>query len=198
MDKHIKENESGVESSLFNNTYVYIYCKKKKEMKITIMGFVIKEMTDKEVKEICTWKYDDIYSFYNLDESSYEGFLNGSYYSVYDEHKNLVGFCCFGQSATVPNGKLVGAYDEAGFIDIGLGMMPVLCGKGLGDEFLKKCMEFVEEKNNISKFRLTVATFNKRAMKVYEKLGFKRDKYFDRVTQDGRTIEFVTMKFEKE
>lgn len=162
------------------------------------MEFIIKEMTGKEAKEICTWKYDGIYSFYNLDESRYEGFLNGSYHSVYEEDKNLVGFCCFGQSATVPNGKLVGAYDDAGFIDIGLGMIPSLCGKGLGAEFLEKCMEFAKKELKISKVRLTVATFNKRAMKVYERLGFRRDRYFDRVTQDGRTIEFVTMKLEEE
>ncbi len=161
------------------------------------MKFIIKEMTDKEAREICTWKYDDIYSFYNMDESSFNDLVNDPYHCVIDEDRNLVGYCCFGESATVPNGKLVGAYDEEGFIDIGLGMLPKLCGKGFGAAFLNKCIELGEEKFNISNFRLTVATFNKRAIKVYEKLGFKKDRYFNRITQDGRTIEFVTMKLER-
>ena len=40
--------------------------------------------------------------------------------------------------------------------------------------------------------RLTVATFNKRAIKVYEKLGFKKEKIFNSKTKRG-DLEFMSM-----
>jgi len=40
--------------------------------------------------------------------------------------------------------------------------------------------------------RLTVATFNKRAIKVYEKLGFKKEKVFKSKTKKG-DLEFMSM-----
>lgn len=160
------------------------------------MELTIREMTNKEAKEICTWKYNDIYSFYNMDEDGMDELMNGSYYSAFNEDNRLIGFYCFGESAIVPAGNSVGAYNDQGYLDIGLGMMPELCGKGSGAIFMIKGLEFAKEKFNINKFRLTVAIFNKRAVKVYEKLGFNKDMLFNRVTNGSSTTEFITMKLE--
>ncbi|WP_035291028.1 GNAT family N-acetyltransferase [Clostridium sp. KNHs214] len=58
---------------------------------------------------------------------------------------------------------------------IGWGLKPELCGKGLGVEFVSECINFaVREYDYKGEYvRCGVAAFNKRAIKVYEKLNFK-------------------------
>lgn len=144
-----------------------------------------------EAKIIANWKYDEPYAIYNMDEndSSLREQLDGSYYSATDEEGNLTGYFCFGQSARVPAGEMAGVYHEEGFTDIGLGMAPGLCGRGYGYDFMHAGMHFAQEQLSIKKFRLTVAAFNVRAIKVYEKLGFVKAGSFKRVSEDGR-VEF--------
>lgn len=48
--------------------------------------------------------------------------------------------------------------------------MPDLCG--LGGAFLSLCLRFAQETYGASRFRLSVAAFNQRAIKVYQKAGF--------------------------
>lgn len=50
-------------------------------------------------------------------------------------------------------------------------MNPALCGQGKGLYFVNAGLTFVREKFAVTGFRLTVAAFNQRAIKVYEKPG---------------------------
>ena len=52
-------------------------------------------------------------------------------------------------------------------------MRPDLTGQGLGAEFLDKVLDFARQIHNPEEFRLFVATFNKRALLVYERAGFE-------------------------
>jgi len=62
-------------------------------------------------------------------------------------------------------------YDDV-FLDIGLGLRPEMCGKNMGLSFLCKGLDFAREFYKTSNFRLTVAAFNQRAIKVYQRAGF--------------------------
>ena len=57
-------------------------------------------------------------------------------------------------------------------------MTPDLVGKRLGLGFVLAGLEFAEERFAPSGFRLTVATFNERAIRVYERAGFRRKETF--------------------
>ncbi len=126
------------------------------------------------------------------DEESIIELLAGNYYVVIDEAQTVIGFFCFGDGAQVPSGNEVGAYSDTSFVDIGLGMRPDLCGHGGGYDFFVKGLMFAKSLFNTSKFRLTVASFNKRAIRLYERLGFIEVKRFERKTEVGMT-EFVVM-----
>ena len=158
------------------------------------MRYIVKKMTKRQAKDISTWKYDEPYSIYDMDGSKeiLDELLDGSYYAVTNEEDELIGYFCFGDAAQVPGGKQCGAYLGDDAIDIGLGMRSDLTGKGMGLNFLYKGLKFAKETFSSTHIRLTVATFNKRAIKVYEKSGFKKEKIFKSKTKKG-DLEFMSM-----
>ncbi len=158
------------------------------------MELFIKKMSDKYAINILNWKYEPPYDFYNneINADSIKELIENSYYVLVDTHGEIFGFFCIGESAQVPLGSTVGAYPD-GFIDIGLGMNPKFTGKGMGFAFFSYILNYVKEIHTPLPFRLTVATFNKRAIHLYEKLGFIKKQKF----QFG-TVEFVTMEKEQE
>ena len=158
------------------------------------MKLNIQQMDHDKAREISIWTYKDPYSMYNMDGSDecIKEFLSGYYFSVSNKEKKLIGYYCFGKFAQVPIGNQFGAYDSKEFTDVGLGIKPSLCGKGMGMDFFRKGLEFARNELSIEKFRLTVADFNERAIKVYEKLGFKKVDYFERVSDLGK-IKFWIM-----
>ncbi|MTI47924.1 MAG: GNAT family N-acetyltransferase [Firmicutes bacterium] len=134
------------------------------------------------------WKYNDIYSFYDMtaDEEDLEEFLDedsweGRYFAVLDENDELVGYYSFN-------------FDD-GIMWIGFGLKPGLTGKGYGPDFVNAGIDFgINEfgyKENY--IMLAVATFNKRAIKAYEKIGFQFiEKYIQKTNGGG--YEFIRMR----
>lgn len=49
------------------------------------------------------------------------------------------------------------------------------CGKGLGTDAMKTLIKFIFNQMNINKIKLCVYSFNKRAIKSYEKCGFIKE-----------------------
>ncbi|MBS8264307.1 GNAT family N-acetyltransferase [Mesobacillus boroniphilus] len=142
-------------------------------------------MTRELAAEILSWKYDPPYDLYNneVTESSINELVHEGYLAVEDETGALIGFYCNGHSAQVPTGRELGAYTE-GAIDVGVGMHPELTGKGNGYVFFSFVLNELETLNSHSIFRLTVANFNKRAIKLYENLGFKKTYEFKTDTNE--------------
>ncbi|WP_020375543.1 GNAT family N-acetyltransferase [Sulfobacillus thermosulfidooxidans] len=153
------------------------------------MGRMIVEPINRLVaSKISSWKYSEPYDFYNMnDDAGMDELLNGTYFKVHEDEM-LVGYCCFGKSAIVPIGLQFGAYPENGTVDVGLGMRPDLTGQGRGYVFVSSILEFAMAEYNSNHFRLTVAQFNKRAIALYEKLGFKPIMVFPM-----GDVEFLTM-----
>lgn len=161
------------------------------------MKYIIDLMNMEEAVQVSKWKYEEPYSIYSMDESEecINEFINEKFYSVKDEENKLLGYFCFGNSAQVPVGRKFGAYEDKKFTDIGLGINPNFCGQGMGYEFLKEGIKFAKNKLSFNNYRLTVAEFNIRAIKVYEKLGFKEVMKFTRDNENG-TVNFIVMLLE--
>jgi ribosomal-protein-alanine N-acetyltransferase len=147
-------------------------------------------MDEASAREICTWCYEPPYDFYNPNsatEACVRHLLDpsGTYYAITDGDGTLVGYCCFGADAQVPGGT----YDEPA-LDIGLGMRPALTGQGHGDNFFAAIVDFALLALAPRRLRVTVAAFNRRAMRVYERAGFRPVESFGR---SGDGAEFVIM-----
>ncbi|WP_346929064.1 GNAT family N-acetyltransferase [Clostridium sp.] len=141
--------------------------------------------TKSDVDDILTWKYDGIYSFYDNDIQKekmewIESFVDSDdNFSIYNDNNKLVGNCSF--------------YYIEEFFCVGLQMRPELTGKGFGIEFAKSIIDFGREKYKLNYIDLTVAKFNDRAIKVYEKLGFKViDEFVNTIR--GNDYDFLAMR----
>ena len=125
----------------------------------------IEKMRQSEALEIANrWKYDGEYAFYDMtaDPEDYEELVTPEkrgdrYFSVF-EGNGLIGFFCVEQ--------------EGADIEIGLDLRPDLTGHGRGSIFLAEILCFVRKNYSFEKIRVDVASFNQRAIKVYERAGF--------------------------
>jgi [ribosomal protein S18]-alanine N-acetyltransferase len=151
------------------------------------LRFTLKPITPEDARAISRWRYDEPYSVYDGDPTSIDSLLEPRflYHSVYDERGELVGYFCFGEDARVSAGRRLGVYEREPALDVGLGMRPDLTGQGLGEEFVRAGLRFAKETYSPPAFRLTVATFNQRAIRVYERVGFETVEAFGVTTQDG-------------
>jgi len=134
-------------------------------------------MTVDHATVILQWKYPSPYDFYNLEtsEEAYAELLDGSYQAVIAQ-KQLTGFFCTGRSAQVPPGRSLHLYPDD-HLDIGLGRQPELTGQGTGFTFCSFVLETVKAQSTLP-LRLTVASFNERAIHLYEQLGFRQHATF--------------------
>lgn len=143
------------------------------------MKFIFKKLSQYNAMVIADeWKYEDVYSFYDMcaDIEDYEEFINeqlrdeNDYYEAYlgDE---LVGFFCVIQ--------------ENHSIEIGLGLKPNLCGKGIGRAFLTQILSYIENHYEFEQLIMNVAIFNQRAIKVYRACGFEDVKEFEQQSNGG-------------
>jgi [ribosomal protein S18]-alanine N-acetyltransferase len=143
------------------------------------------QMDDDDAREISRWHYQPPYDFYDSasDPDDLEELLDparreNTYFSALDGEGDLVGFFQF--------------ETEGETVDVGLGLRPDLTGKGLGLEYLLAGLAFARERFSPGRFTLSVATFNERAIEVYERAGFRRGAVYTHYT-NGADYLFLAM-----
>jgi RimJ/RimL family protein N-acetyltransferase len=158
------------------------------------MEITFRAITAADARAIVAWRYDPPYDVYNLDPEDAEEILAPEAATVIAEDGDgrLLGFAGFGFSGRVPGGDAAGVYDEP-LLDIGLGMPPDRTGRGLGAAFCQAVLDYAEVCYRPTGFRLTVAAFNRRAIRVYERLGFETGERFSSGVR-GAPVEFVAMR----
>ncbi|ASV67395.1 GNAT family N-acetyltransferase [Cytobacillus kochii] len=142
-------------------------------------------MSQQEAEEISlTWQYDAPYDFYNMeeDEEDLVAFLDekerGEFVFFVKDEEELIAFLMIEQMGDS--------------MDLGLGMRPDLTGQGKGATFLKAAMCFLRKNYEPKQMTLSIATFNKRAIKLYKRVGFRTSRIYMHET-NGSTYEFINM-----
>jgi ribosomal-protein-alanine N-acetyltransferase len=152
------------------------------------MPLTFQPMDEANACAIPEWRYDEPYDIYNIApndvEKEMQFFLDPQnvYYTITDEHGDLVAYCCFGLDGQVPGGDY-----SAVALDIGLGVRPDLTGQGRGLAYVNAVLDFARRTFMPNAFRVTIAEFNKRALRVWEKAGFRPVQTFQRET-DGKAF----------
>jgi ribosomal-protein-alanine N-acetyltransferase len=139
-------------------------------------AYLFVPMDEEQARAVVLWRYEAPYDFYDVanDPEGLKEILGpperryGYYAAV--SNGELVGFFSYGAGGRLPGFD----YPDDGYVDIGLGLRPDLTGKGLGLGYVLAGLEFGRRRIDPAGFRLFVATFNERAISVYERAGFRR------------------------
>lgn len=139
------------------------------------MEFSFKKVDLFMALEIISWEYPSPYEVYSLHNSPFAlvRLVEGNYHGAFLQ-QTLVGFFCFGSAAQLVSKTDHPLYREEDYLDVGLGLQPAYCDQGLGSSFVRAGLTYARQQLGWKQgFRLTVASNNLRALKVYQRLGFK-------------------------
>ena len=143
-------------------------------------------MTAAYAADIRTWRYPAPYDCYDMTGAD-PGFLTRteSGFWALVRAGELIGYRSFGADGQVPGGS----YDTSA-LDTGGSLRPELTGRGLGREAIAAGLEFGRRQFAPPAFRVTVASFNQRALRVVRSLGFADTGSFSAAT-DGSSFEIL-------
>jgi RimJ/RimL family protein N-acetyltransferase len=136
----------------------------------------IAQLRTEDAAVLDAWRYDPPYEFYNGED---DPVLNPERFFVARDGDEIVGFYYFDPREDT--------------VEIGLGLRPDLTGKGLGLEFFLDGVAFAHGWFPGRRVTLNVAAFNARAIKVYERAGFRRTGEHVRTFDRWGEVSFVEM-----
>lgn len=142
-------------------------------------------LTKEIVAEISQWAYEVPYEAYSFKGHHDEYLLDESIWGV-----ELFCLICDG----IILGQVACQY-EGDDLWVGWSMAPQLCGKGTGSAFVRKCVkELRSVKGHTGRILLRVAAWNQRAVKAYQKAGFRYLKTIqDEIAYSNHMEDFYVM-----
>lgn len=145
------------------------------------MDVTFEPITPESAHALATWRYPAPYDTYTIgDEAAALAEMLDSrspWFVAFDTENSdgaPVGYCCFGTAAEVgwEGEPRLWTMDD-GTLSVGLGLRPDLTGQHLGLPFFEAVLAFALERFSPAAFRLFVLPFNQRAIRVYERAGFR-------------------------
>lgn len=155
------------------------------------MNLICRPLSAEDLPCLLTWQYEPPYEIYNLGNGSTDAealteaadyFLDPVYqfYSMVDAASGKVtAVVSYGLDGQVGGGD----YSEEA-LDIGLAVRPDLTGQGMGGDFVGAAIVFAMQTFHPHKLRVTIADFNGRARRVWEKYGFQPVRSFHSQAND--------------
>lgn len=138
-------------------------------------------MTIDQAAEVCEWTYPTPYNIYGwLPFEQMQGLgiefgdpdiRSQQYISIMDEQDRMWGFAQL--------------FPMEGVTRIGLGMRPDWCGLGMGKRFVKCIVDEAIRRQPSNEIDLEVLTWNKRAIRTYQQVGFQITDTYERMTKEG-------------
>jgi ribosomal-protein-alanine N-acetyltransferase len=147
--------------------------------------FAVRPLTQADAEAIAAWRYPGEYAFYDFTADP------GDLALLLDPEKRGDTF----HAADGDDGRLAGFFQAEvvpGGVELGLGLRPDLCGRGLGEGFTRLGVDVVRGVHGEARITLAVAAWNARAIAVYERCGFVVTGRHVRHTSGG-DWEFVDM-----
>lgn len=146
----------------------------------------IAPLTRAHAEDLATWRYDPPYDVYDMTGAAPDDLLDPElgFHAVLAGDR-LVGFRSFGPDGRVPGWD----YDDSA-LDTGGGLRPSLTGQGLGRAAIAAGLAYGRDRFAPAAFRVTVASFNARARRTVESLGFEVVGSFA-ARRDGRPFDVL-------
>jgi [ribosomal protein S18]-alanine N-acetyltransferase len=149
---------------------------------------VLRPVTAADAADILSWRYPPPYDYYDVldGDPGYHLDPANQFFAVLRDGA-LIGFRSFGPDGQVPGGDYTAAA-----LDTGGGLRPELTGRGLGRSVIAAGLAFGRLRFDPPAFRITVASGNRRALRVVTSLGFVPAGRFT-ATTDGRQFDVLLL-----
>ena len=151
-------------------------------------NLVKKAMNGHIAKQIALWKYEGDYAVYNLP--SFEE-MKEKNYGVVNPGKANDYICYLNNNEVIAYTSMKEMPDCR--IYFGIGLKPEYCGKGMGNYFTKDSLKDIRKRFPNSKIYLEIRSWNKRAIKSAENIGFVKTNTLIKKDRMGNDSEFVEM-----
>jgi [ribosomal protein S18]-alanine N-acetyltransferase len=136
------------------------------------------EWTEGHGHEVAPWRYEPPYDFYDLasdpgDAAAMRDPAQADHYRAVREngHGRLDAFWHFDWHGDA--------------VEVGIGLRPELTGRGRGESLLHAQLAYAADRWAPTTFRLFVAAWNERAIRLYGRVGFRE------VTRETRRFELA-------
>jgi RimJ/RimL family protein N-acetyltransferase len=143
--------------------------------------FRLAPMTESRARETAGWRYDGDAAIYDHPDwrtmvAQGWGLTDAAtrereFVALVDLEDRVGGFLRF--------------MEREGRVDVGIGLRPDLCGRGLGAQAMALLEEEALRRRGPGLLRLEVRSFNERAIRCYEKAGWSHVKVFQGITALG-------------
>ncbi|MEM9907535.1 MAG: GNAT family N-acetyltransferase [Cyanobacteria bacterium P01_D01_bin.44] len=149
------------------------------------MEFEFQSLEKRHALAILSWRYPAPYDVYNFDPENHQANLcylldpKNAFFAILNRQGELEGYCSFGTDGQVPGGNY-----SAQALDIGMGIRPDWVGKGRGKMYVSAVARYGTQRYQPRQLRVTIAAFNQRAQRVWQKLGFEPVEMFEKI-EDG-------------
>ena len=142
----------------------------------------VAEWNEAYARQVEAWRYEPPYDFYDA-ASDPEDAAQARDPAMRDPAR--AGHCraVLGESDRLEAFWYFDWHDEV--VEVGIGLRPDLTGRRLGESFLHAQLEYALHHWDPATFRLFVAAWNERAIRLYERLGFRE------VARETRRFELV-------
>jgi len=127
--------------------------------------------------EVVEWHYEPPYDFYDLASDPEDAAAMAD--PAQADHRRAV----LGDDGSLEAFLWFDWHGDV--VEVGIGLRPDLTGRGLGESFLRAQLEYAAQQWHPATFRLFVAAWNERAIRLYERLGFRE------VAREMRHFELV-------
>ncbi|MBD2343660.1 GNAT family N-acetyltransferase [Anabaena subtropica] len=155
------------------------------------MKLTFKTLQKDHALAILKWRYTYPYDCYNFDANTVLEDLcylldpKNAFHAILNPLGQLEGYCSFGA-----DGQVLGGNYGVEALDLGMAIRPDLTGQRHGEQYAKAVMKYGAARYGAQFLRVTVAQFNKRGQRVWEKLGFEQIEEFTKI---GSGEKFVIM-----
>jgi RimJ/RimL family protein N-acetyltransferase len=157
-------------------------------------ALIFRPMDADGARTLIGWRYPPPYQIYQLELNPAQiieaiAFLIdpiNAYYRMEQADGSIEAFCCFGLDAQVDGGD----YSNDA-LDLGMGVRPDLTGQGRGVIYATALVQYALATYAPQRLRVTIADFNQRAQRVWQKAGFRQSQEF-RSVNNGRGFVILT------
>jgi len=125
----------------------------------------IENWTEAYAREVEGWQYEPPYDFYDLRSDPADAAemrdpaKRDHYRAVLADQGHLDAFWYFDW--------------HEGVVEVGIGLRPDLTGRGLGESYFQAQLDYASHEWIPTRFRLFVTAWNERAIRLYDRLGFR-------------------------